>query len=59
MEKILSPKVEGTVITDMVTRNEPLKFFVMLSSVAATRKAWSESLGDYAAGNYFLDYYSY
>ena len=55
---VLMPKVHGTIITDIITRKEPLKFFVMLSSVSATKKAWSAGLGDYAAASSFLDSYS-
>lgn len=58
INKVLQPKVQGTVITDYVTRKQPLKFFVMLSSVSCTQKSWSSGLGDYAAANSFLPAYS-
>jgi acyl transferase domain-containing protein/acyl-CoA synthetase (AMP-forming)/AMP-acid ligase II/acyl carrier protein/NAD(P)-dependent dehydrogenase (short-subunit alcohol dehydrogenase family) len=58
VNKVLAPKVQGTIITDMLTRNEPLKFFVMLSSVSASKKKWSSGIGDYAAANAFLSSYS-
>ncbi|MGR5984826.1 KR domain-containing protein [Bacillus cytotoxicus] len=34
----MSSKVQGTIIADMVTRQEPLKFFVTLSSISASKK---------------------
>ncbi|MBC2578806.1 type I polyketide synthase [Clostridium sp. DJ247] len=59
LKKVFSPKVQGTIVTDLVTRKEPLKFFVMISSVSATKKVWSDGLGDYAAANAFLNAYTY
>ncbi|WP_313562824.1 type I polyketide synthase [Ruminiclostridium cellobioparum] len=59
IKKVLQPKVQGTIITDLVTRDQPLKFFAALSSVSASRKLWSAGLGDYAAANAFLDGYAY
>ena len=59
VNQVLEPKVRGAVISDFVTRNEPLKFFVMLSSVSCSQKAWSAGLGDYAAANSFLSTYSF
>ncbi|YAR64328.1 hypothetical protein ACUIAK_06410 [Bacillus cytotoxicus] len=44
----MSSKVQGTIIADMVTRQEPLKFFVTLSSISASKKIWAANLGDYA-----------
>lgn len=58
VNKVIEPKAQGAVITDFVTRKEPLKFFVMLSSVSCSQKAWSAGLGDYAAANSFLSAYS-
>lgn len=58
MDVVLAPKWQGTVIVDLATRQEPLRFFAALSSVSATRKAWSSGLGDYAAANAFLNGYS-
>ncbi|WP_010681245.1 type I polyketide synthase [Acetivibrio cellulolyticus] len=59
IKRVLAPKVQGTVITDLVTRKEPLKFFVTLSSISASKKVWSAGLGEYAAANAYLDGYSY
>jgi len=35
IKEVLSPKIIGTVNLDEVTREEPLDFFVMFSSMAA------------------------
>ena len=59
INKIIEPKLKGGIITDLVTRKEPLKFFVMLSSVSCSEKLWSAGVGDYAAANAFLSAYSY
>ena len=55
---VLAPKLRGTVILDEVTRGEPLKFFVLYSSIAASERRWSAGLADYAAANAFLDIFS-
>lgn len=59
IKEVLQPKVQGTIITDLVTRDQPLKFFATLSSVSASRKVWSAGLGDYAAANAFLNGFTY
>ena len=59
VNKIMEPKLKGGIITDLVTRREPLKFFAMLSSVSCSEKLWSAGVGDYAAANAFLSAYSY
>lgn len=56
--KVLAPKVQGTIILDAVTQNEPLKFFILLSSVAASKAKWGAGIGDYAVANTFLDSYA-
>ncbi|AJA48999.1 erythronolide synthase, modules 5 and 6 [Clostridium pasteurianum DSM 525 = ATCC 6013] len=58
LKKVFAPKFQGTIITDLVTRKEPLKFFVMISSVSASKKKWSQGLGEYAAANSYLNAYS-
>ena len=55
---VLAPKLRGTVILDTLTRSEPLKFFVMIASAAASKAEWGASLSDYAAANAFLDRYA-
>lgn len=57
-ERVLEAKVHGTIATDMATKKEPLKFFVSISSVSASKKEWSAGIADYAAANHFLDCYS-
>lgn len=54
--RVLSPKVAGTVALDLATRQEPLDFFLMFSSIAA----WFAQSGqaDYAAANRFMDEFS-
>ncbi|MBH8552330.1 SDR family oxidoreductase, partial [Nostocaceae cyanobacterium CENA357] len=56
--EVLAPKVEGTIILDNVTQNEPLKCFAVISSAAASKAEWGANLGDYAAANIFLDNYA-
>ncbi|MEL7038071.1 MAG: SDR family NAD(P)-dependent oxidoreductase [Cyanobacteria bacterium J06592_8] len=56
--QVFAPKVQGTLIVDEITRSQPLKFFVLISSAAASEKNWGANLGDYAAANAFLDHYA-
>ncbi len=56
--EVLAPKVEGTIILDNVTEDEPLKCFAVISSAAASKAEWGANLGDYAAANIFLDNYA-
>ncbi|WP_265442815.1 type I polyketide synthase [Acetivibrio straminisolvens] len=58
IKRVLRAKVQGTIATDTVTKKEPLKFFVSISSVSASKKEWSAGIADYAAANHFLDSYS-
>lgn len=53
MDRVLAPKVAGTLALAEVLREEPLDFLVLFSSVAA----WTGALGqaDYSAANAFLD----
>jgi acyl transferase domain-containing protein len=45
---VLAPKVQGTLFLDWVTRAEPLKYFILLSSVTASGIEWSSgNLSDY------------
>ncbi|MDM5187014.1 SDR family NAD(P)-dependent oxidoreductase [Bacillus sp. DX4.1] len=56
MEKVLAPKFWGTVYLDEYTKNEPLEFFIMFSSIAGV--VGDVGLSDYAYGNSFLDHYA-
>lgn len=51
--RVLRPKVQGTVYLDYLTRQDPLDFFLCLSSLSALMGAPGQ--GDYAAANAFLD----
>ena len=57
ISKVLAPKVQGTIVLDKITRNQPLKYFVVLSSVSASKAEWGTGMADYAAANTFLDSY--
>jgi acyl transferase domain-containing protein/NAD(P)-dependent dehydrogenase (short-subunit alcohol dehydrogenase family) len=51
-EKVLGPKVKGTVILDRVLKEEPLDFFVICSSLIGIIGGSGQS--DYGAGNSFI-----
>ncbi len=50
---VLAPKVPGTVLLDEATREHPLAFFVLFSSIAAALGNRGQS--DYSYANRFLD----
>jgi NADPH:quinone reductase-like Zn-dependent oxidoreductase len=52
-ERVLAPKVRGTWLLHELTRDLPLDFFMLCSSVAAI--FGSSGQGAYSAGNAFLD----
>ncbi len=56
-EAILEPKVRGTWILHELSRNLPLDFFVLFSSIAAVWGAKGQ--GNYAAANHFLDAFAH
>ncbi|MBE9178533.1 SDR family NAD(P)-dependent oxidoreductase [Oculatella sp. LEGE 06141] len=56
-ERILSPKVNGTVILSNVCRDLPLDFFVLCSSLNAIIGGVGQV--DYCAANAFLDAFAY
>ncbi len=51
--KVLSPKIEGTLMLDNVTREDEIDFFVTFSSVMSILNVPGQ--GDYAAANAFMD----
>ncbi len=56
IDEVLAAKVYGTVYLDEETRDEPLDFFVLFSSIAAM--FGNPGQADYAAGNAFMDRYA-
>ncbi|PEM83426.1 hypothetical protein CN627_24585, partial [Bacillus wiedmannii] len=56
MQEVLAPKVHGTFWLDEATKEEPLDFFVLFSSMAAI--SGNAGQCDYAYGNSFLDHYA-
>jgi acyl transferase domain-containing protein/acyl carrier protein len=56
-ENILAPKVKGTMILDHLTRDMPLDFFVICSSIASLIPGFGEV--GYAAANMFIDAFAH
>jgi iturin family lipopeptide synthetase A len=54
---ILAPKVKGTMILDHLTRDIPLDFFVICSSLASLTPGFGEV--GYAAANIFIDAFAH
>ncbi len=52
-ERVLAPKVEGTLILDSLLRDEPLDFLVLCSSISAIC-SFAAAI-DYSSANCFLD----
>ncbi|HEX8174204.1 MAG TPA: SDR family NAD(P)-dependent oxidoreductase [Pyrinomonadaceae bacterium] len=55
-EKPLLAKIQGTINLDRATRDEPLRLFLLFSSVAALMGDFG--VGSYGAGNRFMDGYA-
>ncbi|MGD9211030.1 MAG: SDR family NAD(P)-dependent oxidoreductase, partial [Desulfobacteraceae bacterium] len=53
VEEVIRPKVHGTIYLDRETRQDPLDFFVLFSSISAQIGYLGQS--DYAYANSFLD----
>nr|WP_314464369.1 SDR family NAD(P)-dependent oxidoreductase [uncultured Clostridium sp.] len=53
IQKVISPKVEGTILLDKKTRLENLDFFVVFSSIMA--ETGNSGQGDYSYANSFAD----
>jgi FkbH-like protein/FkbM family methyltransferase len=51
----LAPKVEGLLAVHELVQGEPLKYFVLFSSVAALVPSLAVGISDYAAANAFMD----
>ncbi|MGD2087712.1 MAG: SDR family oxidoreductase [Candidatus Aminicenantes bacterium] len=56
-EEVLAPKVRGTVILDLVTRDSQLDFFFICSSMASIVPSFGEV--GYIAANVFLDNFAH
>lgn len=53
---VLSPKVAGTIYLDEATKDIPLDFFLLFSSMSGA--IGNPGQADYAMGNAFIDYYA-
>ncbi|CUB45889.1 Polyketide synthase PksJ [Bacillus amyloliquefaciens] len=58
IQRVLEPKVEGLQALYSVLSEEPLKFFVLFSSVSAAIPALSAGQADYAMANAYMDYFA-
>ncbi len=56
-EKILAPKVKGTIVIDRIIKNIELDFFILLSSNSSIVAEFGQV--DYCAANAFLDAYAH
>ncbi|PUA27196.1 MAG: hypothetical protein B0W54_20470 [Cellvibrio sp. 79] len=56
-QRVLSPKINGTLALDLVTRDQPLDVFVLFSSVTGIFGNLGQC--DYGYGNSFEDYFSH
>ncbi|GAB1538354.1 hypothetical protein NUACC21_10130 [Scytonema sp. NUACC21] len=57
VEKILAPKVKGTLVLDSIFKNTPLDFFVLTSSITAIIGGFGQV--DYTSANAFLDAFAH
>lgn len=56
IEKVLAPKIKGTIYLDEVLKAEPLDFFVMFSSLVA--EIGNAGQSDYAYANAFMNHFA-
>ncbi len=54
---VINPKIDGTLILDILTQNDPVDFFILFSSIVALAGGVGQS--DYTAANSFLDAFSF
>ncbi|WP_217559261.1 type I polyketide synthase [Paenibacillus sp. GbtcB18] len=59
INQVLEPKVNGLEVLYSCLSDEPLKFFVLLSSVAAAIPSLGSGQSDYAMANAFMDYFAH
>ena len=57
--QVISPKVQGTLYLDELTKAEPLDFFVLFSSISTLFGDVGLGISDYAYGNGFMDAYAH
>ena len=55
IQRVLDPKVKGTWVIRQVTKNDPVRFFIMFSSISTLNGDLAVGQLDYAASNSFLD----
>jgi len=55
-DKVISPKIMGTIVLDKLTQNYDLDFFILFSSIESLYS--SAGQGDYTAANSFLNSYA-
>ncbi|MBT2575230.1 amino acid adenylation domain-containing protein [Bacillus sp. ISL-51] len=58
IQRVLEPKIDGLQALYNVFSGEPLKFFVLFSSVSAAIPALSAGQADYAMANAYMDYFA-
>jgi 3-oxoacyl-(acyl-carrier-protein) synthase/NAD(P)-dependent dehydrogenase (short-subunit alcohol dehydrogenase family)/acyl carrier protein len=58
IETVCEPKVQGLIELHRVLRNEPLRFFVLFSSVSSAIPSLAAGLSDYTMANAFMDFYA-
>lgn len=58
MQKVLDPKTHGVHVLYRAFRHEPLRFFVMYSSVSSALPSLAAGQSDYAMANAYLDYFA-
>jgi len=58
IEKVIAPKVEGLDVLYKCLKDEPLRLFVMFSSVSAVIPALAAGHSDYAMANAYMDYFA-
>ncbi|WP_164779485.1 beta-ketoacyl synthase N-terminal-like domain-containing protein [Paenibacillus kobensis] len=56
IQEVLAPKVEGLNVLYRCMKDEPLRFFVLFSSVSAIVPTLASGQSDYAMANAYMDY---
>ncbi|WP_458461952.1 beta-ketoacyl synthase N-terminal-like domain-containing protein, partial [Paenibacillus sp.] len=58
MQRVLDPKTGGVHALFHAFRHEPLRFFVLFSSVSSARPSLGAGQSDYAMANAYMDYFA-